>query len=193
MKRSHLAGLLVPFLCLWFLRAPLAQDPTAPVAPVTVLLLRHGETVEGHAADRELSGLGRARAEALAHLLAASAPTHLFSSDYPRTRQTLEPLARTSGLEVRVISALDSAAQVAAIRELPPGSVAVVAGHSNTVPSMIAELGGEVRDLVDSPYGPVLADGAHDQLFVLSLPRDPGVAVSTLELRYGAGVQERDR
>lgn len=187
MKRSPLGWLLVPLLCLMSLRTQDEQDPTAPVAPVTVVFVRHAETVESHDSNRELSEVGQARAADLARLLSASSATHLFSTPYPRTRQTLAPLAEASGLEVTVISARDGAAQVAALRDLAPGSVAVVVGHSNTVPSMIAELGGEVRDLVDSAYGPVLGEKVHDQLFVLTLPAVELAGVSTIELRYGQG------
>ena len=175
--------LLLPLLLLVSF-APLRQDP-APREPVTVVLVRHAETT-GEGAARVLDEDGRARAEALARLVGHAGVTHLYSSPYARTRQTLAPLAARTELEVVEVSPREPGRQVELLRALPPGSVAVVAGHSNTVPALVAALGGgEVGDLEDSPYGPLIAEDQHDRVFVVTLPGIDGAAVSTLELRVG--------
>lgn len=158
-------------------------QPDEPIAPVSVILLRHAETEA--TPERHLSEEGHERARAVAHLLAHSGVTHLYSSGLPRTNETLAPLAEATGLEVVAVNPREAARQVALLHDLPPGSVAVVAGHSNTVPAMVAELGGAVTDLEDSRYGPVLAEHAHDRIFVLTLPRVERAGVSTVELRVG--------
>ena len=77
-----------------------------------ILLLRHGETmwniegrIQGHR-DSPLSAEGLAQAEALARCLAAERPDVLYSSDLGRARQTVEPIARATGLTPRIDPAL---------------------------------------------------------------------------------------
>ena len=77
-----------------------------------ILLLRHGETlwniegrIQGHR-DSPLSAEGLAQAEALARRLAGERPDVLYTSDLGRARQTMEPLARATGLTPRVDPAL---------------------------------------------------------------------------------------
>ncbi len=75
---------------------------------------------------------------------------------------------------------------LATLRALPPGTVAVVAGHSNTVPALVEGLGGEIDGLVDTPpYGEILGDDEYDRLFMVTLPAGKGTAVKAVELRYG--------
>ncbi len=101
-----------------------------------------------------------------------------------RTRDTLAPLAKSAGVEVEVVSARTARAQLEKLRALPPGSVAVVAGHSNTTPSFVAELGGEIEGLTETPRGPMLGEDEYDRLFLVTLPAAEGVATSVVELRY---------
>ncbi|HJS70263.1 MAG TPA: hypothetical protein VJ744_05600, partial [Gaiellaceae bacterium] len=62
-------------------------------------------------------------------------------------------------------------------------SVAVVAGHSNTVPALAKELGCELPGLVLEPgYGEVLAHDSHDRIAQVILPADG--APKLVELRY---------
>jgi phosphohistidine phosphatase SixA len=154
--------------------------------PVTVLVVRHAETAASTKTNRdpELSEAGQARAEALATLLAKSGATHLFSTQYKRTQATLAPLARLVKLEVEIIAAQEAERQITTLKGLPPGSVAIVAGHSNTVPDHVAALGGSVTDLVDSSHGKVLDHDSYDRLFIVTLPTDEGVVAQTIELRY---------
>jgi phosphohistidine phosphatase SixA len=141
--------LLVPLALLLLVlsispRSGAEQGQPAPQKPVAVFLLRHAETAAptGGGGDPELSEPGKARAQQLARLLGKAGVTHLFASEYARTQATLAPLAGALGLKVETVPAGESARQVAALRALPPGSVAVVAGHSNTVPALVEALGG---------------------------------------------------
>ena len=151
--------------------------------PVTVFLLRHAErVVDGkNQNDPKLNEKGQRRARALGRLLRSAGVTHLFATQYVRSRSTLAPLADNVSLEVQIISAGSRPDQVAALHGLPPGSVAVVAGHSNTVPLMVRGLGGEVGGLTDSGH---LDDDAYDRLFVVTLPVGDA-STQTIELRYG--------
>ena len=159
----------------------------APAVPVTAILVRHAETVASTETqcDPTLSEQGVERAEALAHLLGEAQVSHLYCSPFERTRGTLAPLAAALGLEVVEMDPRRNDAMVAALRGLPPGSVAVIAGHSNTVPGLVTALGGRIVGLQESPYGEILGMNAYDRLFVVTLPAGEGAATKTLELRYG--------
>jgi phosphohistidine phosphatase SixA len=164
------------------------QEAAASDQPATVFLLRHAEKAESTTNERDpsLSEAGRQRARALARLLGKAKVTHLFSSEFVRTNETLAPLAEAAGLEVQVIPARDGEDQVRALVALPPGSIAVVCGHSNTIPALVAALGGTIDALVDHPtYGPMLGDDEYDRLFVVIRPV-AGESAQTIELRYGA-------
>jgi phosphohistidine phosphatase SixA len=174
--------------------APAAVVPASPqpsatrAAPTTVILVRHGEKATDDPKDPSLSPAGEARARALAAMLAGAGVTHCFASEFRRTQATLRPLAAAIGLEISVVPAADPQALVAALRQLPPGSVAAVAGHSNTVPALVTALGGSVRGTVDSPAGPALPDDAYDRMFVVHVPAAKDEPSTTLELRYAGGV-----
>lgn len=155
------------------------HKPGAPKAR-TVILIRHAETGGDTRTDRdpELSEAGEQRAADLASLLGHAGVTHLFSSEYKRTQATLAPLGKAAELEVQVISARDPEAQIKALDALPEGSIAVLAGHSNTVPALVGKLGGTFTKHPEAPDGPpTLLHDQYSRLFVLAGP-------STLELRY---------
>jgi len=158
----------------------------APGAGITIMLVRHAETAEDTrgGGDPDLSPAGAARAGDLARLLQHSGATHAFTSEYARTRQTLAPLAAELGLEAREHPAREVESLAATLRELPPGSVVVAAGHSNTVPALALQLGCELPGLEEHPrYGSLLGHDQYDRLFVLHLPAEGRSSV--VELRYG--------
>ena len=70
-----------------------------------LVLLRHGRTAWNHArrvqgqTDAALDDAGRAQAEAVAPVLAALAPSLLWSSDLARARDTALAVGRAAGLE----------------------------------------------------------------------------------------------
>jgi broad specificity phosphatase PhoE len=144
----------------------------APCAE-TVILVRHAEKAASPAEDPPLTAEGRQRAEALAAMLSASGVTSIYVTDYLRTQQTAEPLASLLHLTPQRIDAKKTPDLVAAIRRHKDGVVLVV-GHSNTVPEIIAALGGPAVKIEDSEY---------DSLFVLTIS---GKNVSLLRLHYGA-------
>jgi len=175
------------FLAIALTAAAAATAGVAGDLPVTVVLVRHAETAGStrEGGDPPLSEAGRARAEALARTLAMSGVTHLFASEALRCRETLAPLGTARKLEPTAIPAGETARQVAALRALPPGSVAVVAGHSNTVPAMVRALGGKMSGLVDDPrYGSLVPHEDYGRMVVLVLAGGDAPA-ATVELRYG--------
>ena len=124
--------------------ASLPQDEApgvqAPGPAVTVIALRHAEKAADDPRDPGLSDEGKERARSLARLLSSAGVTHLYSTPYRRTRDTLAPLAKGSDLTLVDYSPRDLPALARQLTLLPPGSVAVVAGHSNTTPSLVLAL-----------------------------------------------------
>lgn len=184
MRVVHL--LLLTFAFLSFSRFALSQEPATAVEPVTVILVRHGDTDSSNPVpDPELTERGVQRAEALASLLSAAGVTHLFSTEFVRTRTTLDPLAKRTGVEVEVIPAREGARQLQLLRALPAGSVAVVAGHSNTVPGMARALGTQPLGLEQHErYGEILPHDAFDRAYVITLPVSESAGPKLVELRY---------
>jgi phosphohistidine phosphatase SixA len=169
--------------------APPAQttEPAVTVTLSTVVFVRHGEKATDDPRDPSLSAAGEARALALAAVLGRAGVTHLFASEFRRTQATLTPLASATNLTIAVLPAAAPEQTIAAVRALPAGSLAVVAAHSNTLPAMIAALGGLVQGTVEANGQRMLPDDAYDRLFVVTRPAPPTTGeVRTLELRYGA-------
>ena len=163
------------------LLALVSVAPAAPFAPATVVLLvRHGEKAPG-SGDVPLSAEGEARATALAQVGRVAGVQVIITTQFARTRGTAAPLATTLNLTPDVIAAQSdvrshAAAIADAIRQKHAGRTVLVVGHSNTIPPIVAALGGErFRDLCDPEY---------DALFIVVLS-DQG-PVRTVKSRFGA-------
>jgi broad specificity phosphatase PhoE len=144
--------------------------------PKTVVLVRHAEKAAEPASDPNLSEAGAARAERRGKMLARSGVTHLYASEFQRTQQTLAPLAVAVGVQPQVVAAREPAALASALESLPRGAVAVVAGHSNTVPALLEKLTGGAAKIT-------LTDSDYDRVFVVT-QWGPGRSACALELRY---------
>lgn len=122
-----------------------------------LVVLRHGRTswnatgrFQGQA-DIGLDERGLAQAEQVAPVLAELAPTAIVSSDLTRARQTAEPLARLTGLEVSTDPRL---------REIHVGT-----WEGLTIDEMLAQIDEETRraylageDIRRSPTGETVAE-----------------------------------
>lgn len=147
-----------------------ASTSTANVPPRVVVVVRHAEKVSEER-DAALSPVGHARAACLAKVLADLGVTHAFHTEFQRTRDTVGPMAAAASVVPEVIPADAKDAWVGKLRGLPPGSIAVVAGHSNSIPGLVAALGaGEVT----------VEHDAYDWMFVIALPdADPPTLLKT--------------
>ena len=139
---------------------------------MTVILTRHAEKAAAPPKDPPLTDAGKKRAELLASMLADSGVDAIYVTELQRTQQTAAPLAERAHVKPTVIPANDTAQLVKIIRALNNG-VVVVVGHSNTVPDIIAALGGPKVDIPDPQY---------DNLFVLTVGPSQS---SLLRLHYG--------
>ena len=141
-----------------------------------VVLARHADRAPGQKTD-ELAAAGVARSRALAQALQKADVSAVIVSDTNRAAQTAAPLAEASGVTPVVLGAKDYTAIAEAVWAFP-GETVLVVGHSNTVPAIIAALGG--------PQLPDLGDNEFDDLFVLTACRCSWRPVRLLKLQYGA-------
>ncbi len=140
-----------------------------------VVLVRHADRAPGQAAD-ELAPAGVARSHDLARVLQKAGVNAIVVSDTQRAAQTAAPVAAAAGLAPLVLPAKDFAAVAAEVGSRP-GETLLVIGHSNTVPAIIAALGG--------PQPPDLGDTEFEDLYVLTVCRC-GRPARLLQLQYGA-------
>lgn len=114
------------------------------MATTTVILVRHAEKQLSTIDDAPLTTEGEARAERLATILGERSDalpiTRVFTSEARRTQQTAAPLVRRLGIAPTTMPAQEVDALVRALRDGPSDTAAVVVGHSNTVPAVIAGL-----------------------------------------------------
>ncbi|MEV6600997.1 histidine phosphatase family protein [Actinoplanes sp. NPDC051346] len=142
---------------------------------ITILLVRHADIdLPPLTADPSLNDAGRQRAEALAHVAGAAGVTTVFTSSLARTKETVRPLLEVLGISGQEMPAPATVARKVRAGEF--GDVVVVAGHSNTVPEVIAALG--------VPTPPVIGETQFDNLFVVTLTEPDGA--SMLALKYAA-------
>jgi hypothetical protein len=131
------------------------QAPAAPAWFVT----RHLQKAEG--ADPALTPQGRACAVRLAERLAGESIGAIYVSSTRRARETAAPLAERLGETPLEYDPRDTPALVARLRQ--EGGRVLVVGHSNTVPDIVAGLGGaRPAAIADDRYGDlwlVSADG----------------------------------
>ena len=144
----------------------------------TVILVRHAEKAASTTMtnDVPLSDAGRARAAELARVLAGTHIDAIYTTQFARTKQTAEPLAKAHGVNPIVA---DPAQMADIVRTKHAGQTVVIVGHSNTTPDVIRALG------IASP--PAIADSEFDDLFIVTLA--PGVTPKLIALRYGAAAR----
>jgi len=192
----HLAAMGSMVLCLSCVQQGQLKDGVTEESPMedqtrsgycTMMVLRHAE--KGSGADPDLTEEGHQRAEALAQHLSGQPIHRLLCTEYRRTRQTLEPLSSTVGVEIETIQAGDAPAWRDAIASIGAGQCVVICGHQNTVPMFVEEVGGSIGG-TDRVSGQNWIPGhLFDRLYISSWPAAdslPSSAVVTRETQYGA-------
>lgn len=114
-----------------------------------IVLVRHAEK-QADGNDPCLTDTGRKRAERLARHVAELPVRLLFSTEYCRTRETLDVLADEHGLTIRFYEPKDSATLLDVTRQ--DAGVTVVAAHSNTLPLLLQDMGFNVSEIGEDEY-----------------------------------------
>ena len=145
----------------------------------TVILIRHADRDLPPAGTPDFPGpslndKGIARSKKLVHVLSKTGIQAVYTSRYARAKMTAKPfLAAHSDLPtVRLSAATELKDHILAHHE---GQTVLVVGHGDTVPELIALLGG--------PSLPIIDDCEFDNLFVLV--RYSSAKASVTKLKYG--------
>lgn len=155
-------------------RALLVLLLAALPASAEIFIVRHAEKAHPKKEKSLLSKAGHARARELARVLSSVPLKAVYCTEYERTRQTVEPAAKAQGLPVTETSSEDMKGLAAALKARGEEDV-LVAGHTDTIPDLLKDLG------VAEPV--TVADSEFDSLFIVS-PSSSGVRLH--RLRYGA-------
>ncbi|HKZ79444.1 MAG TPA: phosphoglycerate mutase family protein [Pyrinomonadaceae bacterium] len=149
-------------------------------SPVTtVILVRHAEkNIEPNNPNPTLSPAGEQRAQELERMLANSGITAIYVTQYQRTQQTGQPLAKRLGVKSIQVESSNPQEVVRQIKASRADRSILVVGHNNTVPAIVAGLGG-------GDY-PVIPETEYDNMFVVTLYRF-GKA-KTIQLKYGSPI-----
>jgi broad specificity phosphatase PhoE len=138
-------------LALLVLASACATTPPTP-AP-SYFVVRHLHTPAGER-DPDLTEEGRRQAALLANRFGEDRPAAIYVSHFKRSQQTAAPLAARLGLTPIVYDPADTPALVARVRAGP--RPALIVGHSNTVPDIVAQLGGpRPPPLVHEDFGDI--------------------------------------
>lgn len=132
----------------------LAGCATVPAKPVpNIYVMRHLHTPEG-VPNAQLTTVGRAAAERLAEWLKKDPPAVVLVSDTDRARATAAPTIARYKPAVLTYDPRDTPALVAQV--LAANGTVLVVGHSNTVPEIVAGLGGtRPAPLVHKDFGDI--------------------------------------
>jgi 2,3-bisphosphoglycerate-dependent phosphoglycerate mutase len=120
----------------------------------TFIFIRHAEKANDGSKDPDLTAEGKERAERLSRMLANQKVDAVYSTNYKRTRLTVEPTAASHQLTVTTYESMD-AAQLKELATRYKGGTVVICGHSNTTPAMINKLLGsdQLKQWEDPDYG----------------------------------------
>jgi len=100
----------------------------------------------------------------------------IYATQYRRSQATAAPLARRLELDPVLYNAGDIVGVLEKILREHKGKIILVVAHSDTIPQLIAELGG-------SKNVPAIAENEYDNLYVVSIPWFG--KTKTLRFKYG--------
>lgn len=207
-RNNLITAFLVIAAQFWAISQLLAQTQS-----ISIFIVRHAEA-DTSQPTVPLTAAGRQRADLLAHTLRGVRFTHIFGTHTTRTRQMVEGIALSQGLQIVQLpvpgSVLDGQPVTdqtsrrapiepiaAALLNLPPGSVALAALNSENIFAILNRLGVPVAPAGEScALGSMCVPCTDNSCYPRSefdriwhLVRIPGRAepVAFVELRYGSG------
>ena len=149
-------------------------------ATTTMIFVRHAEKAIMPIGDPALSPEGQVRAAELARQLVdadvVAGIDAIYSTQFRRTLETAQPVADALGLEISHYDPANEEAELDRMLKTHKGEIILIVGHSNSVPSLIAELGA-------SKLVPPIAEFEYDNLYLVSIPWFG--KTKTIRLRYG--------
>jgi len=149
-------------------------------ATTTIIFVRHAEKALTPADDPGLTDAGRRRVAELARQLyradVVAGVDAIYSTPFRRTQETAQAVADVLNLPVNIYDPADNEAVLATILKDYKGKIILVVAHSDTVPTLIADLGA-------SKKVPAIAENEYDNIYIISIPWFG--KTKTIRLRYG--------
>lgn len=150
-------------------------------ATTTMIFVRHAERAGPSSEDPGLTPAGRRRAAELARQLVdadvVAGIDAIYSTPYRRTKETAQSVAEALDLPINIYEPVeDYEPTVDKMVKDHKGKIILVVGHSDTLPSMIADLGA-------SKKVPPIAENEYDNIYIISIPWFG--KTKTIRLRYG--------
>jgi 2,3-bisphosphoglycerate-dependent phosphoglycerate mutase len=133
--RIKLMKIFIPLVAGLFLLAPAGGEAFAQKKTITVIIFRHAEketATEGDESEPDISTEGQKRAVRLAKRLEKYKPARIFSTNYPRTLQTVTPLARLKNLPIEFYEPGNMNELVEKLLASKTERQIAVAGHNST-------------------------------------------------------------
>jgi 2,3-bisphosphoglycerate-dependent phosphoglycerate mutase len=147
------------------------------VADTRIFIVRHAEKQSQPAADPSLSPLGQERAKQLANVLRSVTFAKCYASHFKRTQETIGPIAKANRIDLILYEAANSEELAARIRKEDRGANVLVAGHTNTIPTLLKQFDINIEEIPETQY---------DNLFVVIL--DDQDHAELIHLHYGASL-----
>ena len=145
---------LITFLLV--INAFLGLSQTAPIT--TFILVRHAEKdLTQSTADPDLSQEGKDRALNLVKMLNQTEIQAIYSTDFKRTKQTVDPTATAKSLSVNIYDPRQTG-EIDIMLQKHAGQTLLVSGHSNTIPAFVNYLIGleKYKPMGDGEYGNII-------------------------------------
>ncbi|HJZ83241.1 MAG TPA: phosphoglycerate mutase family protein [Pyrinomonadaceae bacterium] len=147
---------------------------------LTVIVVRHAEKIiDPNNPDVDLSPAGQARAQELARVFSDAGINAIYATQYKRTQQTVKPLSDKLGVPVTIVNSKNTSDLITQIKAQHSGQTVFIAGHNNTVPEIVAALGG--------PQYPTIPESEYDNVFVVTVYRTGKARV--VKMKYGTPSQ----
>lgn len=150
----------------------------------TFYVVRHAEkeladsNARSMQADPPLSKTGKQRAQDLKAWMQGKGLTQVYSTNYERTRATVQPSAAAAGITIQLYSPRPDStnALIERLHQLDAKAVVLIAGHSNTIDDLANKLTGRTVVPGDLP------ETEYNNLYVI---RKEGEGYSFTALKYG--------
>ncbi len=147
---------------------------------MTVILIRHAEKIiDPSNPDVDLSEAGQARAREIVRVFGNVGINAIYATQYKRTQETVKPLSDKIGVPVTIVNSKNTSDLTAQLRAQHSGQTIFIAGHNNTVPEIIAALGG--------PQYPIIPENEYDNVFIVTVYRTGKAKV--VMMKYGSPSQ----
>lgn len=144
---------------------------------IIIYIVRHAEKADNstmqNVQDPDLSEAGYRRAEKLSTILEEVPINSLYSTNYIRTRKTLEPISIYKNLDITLYKASEIGNLLDSLVLFGKGKNYLISGHSNTILPTISYLNGVLPQ-------PSISENEYDKLFKVIVNADTAIVERTI-------------